>query len=184
MGNRSSRVKSTTWNFNKLAETTGLTRSEVEKFYSDYIAAAGRDGIMDMNEFIQFCSTHPMTRSKNQGAMKDQAIRIFRAFDIDHNGILTFDEFLTVVIMMNSQVSQGDRMNLLIEENNDRPYVNNDKYVSKQYGLEIFRRLNGFNGLPSGTEHQSWDELDQHHRGYVTQEELVEYISRKSMYNR
>lgn len=184
MGGRSTRVKSTTWNFNKLADTTGLTRSEVENFYSDYSAAAGRDGIMDRNEFIQFCSTHPMMRSKNEGAMKDQAIRIFRAFDIDHNGMLTFDEFLTVVIIMNSQVSQSARVNLLIEENNDRLHANNDKYISKQYGLEIFRHLNGFCGLPSGTEYQSWDELDQHHRGYVMQEELVEYISGKPMYNR
>lgn len=183
MGGRSSRGKSLTWDFNKLAETSGLTQAEIEKFYSDYMEAAGRDGVIDKNEFIQLYGSHPVARSLSEGAIKEQATRIFRAFDVDRNGVLTFDEFLTVIVMMNCRAPEDDHVGYLIEENNDRPYLNNDKYVSKQYGLEIFRRLNDLHRLPAGTEHESWKELDEHNRGYVTHEELVDYINRKSIYS-
>ena len=184
MGTRSSHVKSPAWDFDRLAKASGLTRAEIEKFYSDYSEAAGRDGVIDKNEFIQLYAAHPVARSLSDGVVKQQATRVFHAFDIDHNGVLTFDEFVTVIVMMNCRAPENDRVGYLIEENNDHPYLNDDKYVSKQYGLQIFRQLNDLYGLPAGTEHESWKELDDHHRGYVTHEELVNFIGRKSIYNR
>jgi len=184
MGSRSSRIISTKWNFNRLAQATGLSRAQVDQFYSDYLQASGRDGIMDMNEFIQLYSSLPIAQSQDKNNIKDQAIRIFRAFDIDHNGTLSFDEFLNTMVMMNYQMSQNDRIDFLIEENNVFGQEQDDKRISMQYGHQIFRRLNDYYGLPAGTEHRFWQEVDVNNHGYVTQEELVDYISRQSIYKR
>jgi Ca2+-binding EF-hand superfamily protein len=184
MGSRSSRVASTKWNINRLAQATGLSHAQVEQFYSDYLKASGSDGIMDMDEFIQLYSTLPIAKLQDTNNIKDQAIRIFRAFDIDHNGTLSFDEFLSAIVMMNYQMSQNDCIDFLIEENNAFGQGQDDKGISMQYGLQIFRRLNDYCGLPAGTEHRFWKEVDRNNHGYVTQEEFVDYISRQSIYKR
>lgn len=184
MGARSSRVVSTKWNFDHLAQATGLTRSEVEQFYSDYSEAAGRDGVMDGNEFIDLYRKLPIARLQDPNTIKDQATRIFRAFDVDHNGILSFDEFLSAIIMMNFDMSQNDRLYFLIENNNTSEYNQDDKRISKEYGYQILRRLNDYHGLPTGTEHQAWKEIDPDDHGYVTNEEFVSYINQHPIYKR
>lgn len=184
MGTRSSRVRSMIWDADRLARASGLTHPEIEQLFSDYVKASGSDGIMDMKEFIQLYSTLPIAKSQSKNNLKDQAIRIFRAFDRDHNGILSFDEFLNVIVMMNYHTSQNDRIDFLIQENNDSFHEKNDKRISKQYGLQIFRYLNDYHGLPAGTEHRCWKEMDRYNRDYVTQEEFVDYISRQEIYNR
>ena len=184
MGSDSSHITSPKWDFNRFAQATGLSRAEIEQIYLDYMKAAGRDGVMDKEEFVQLYSTLPIAQSEDPKHLKDHAIRIFRAFDLDHNNILTFDEFLNVMVMMNYQMSQTDRINLLVEENNTSGHAHDDNVITMEYGLQIFRRLNDFCGLPPGTEHQSWKQVDQYNRSYVTQEEFADYISRQPVYNR
>lgn len=184
MGTHSSRPASIKSDLNRLAQASGLTRAEVEGFYFDYVKAAGSDGVMDKNEFTQLYSKLPIGRLQNTNNIKDQAIRIFRAFDLDHNGLLSFDEFLSAIVMMNYEISQNDRIDFLIEENNIYEHEHDDKRISMQYGHQIFRRLNDYHGLPTGTEHQAWKEVDRNNHGYVTQEELLNYICRHPIYNR
>jgi Ca2+-binding EF-hand superfamily protein len=62
--------------------------------------------------------------------MKDEAIRIFRAFDQDHNGTLSFDEFLSAIVIMNYQMSLSNRIDFLIQENNASEYAQVDKRIS------------------------------------------------------
>jgi Ca2+-binding EF-hand superfamily protein len=150
----------------------------------DYIIASDCDGAMNMNEFIQLYSSLPIAQAQTPVRMKDQAVRIFRAFDRDHNGTLSFDEFLNAIVLMNHQTPQNDRIDFLIQENNINKHEQDDKQISMQYGLQIFRRLNVFYGLPGGTEYESWKEVDRNNHGYVTHDELVEYISRQPIYNR
>jgi Ca2+-binding EF-hand superfamily protein len=183
MGSRSSRAASTKWDLDRLAQISGLSRAEIDRFHSNYIKASGRDGVMDMNEFIQLYSSLPIAKSQKIGNIKDQASRIFRAFDQDHNGTLSFDEFLSAIVMMNYEMSRDDRIGFLIQENNDSKHEEDNERISAQYGYEIFRRLNDFYGLPAGTEQQRWKEVDRNNRGYVTQDELVEYISQQPFYN-
>ena len=46
--------------------------------------------------------------------MQQQFPRIFRAFDRDDSGTLSFDEFLTAVVMMNKSMPRTDRIDYLI----------------------------------------------------------------------
>jgi hypothetical protein len=48
----------------------------------------------------------------------------------------------------------------------------------------VFRRLNDYYGLPQGTEHQYWKQVDLQNRGYFSQQELMDYISQQEAYNR
>jgi hypothetical protein len=184
MGARPSCVRSITWDVDRLAEASGLSRPEIEQHFSDYVKASGRDGVMDMKEFIQLYSNLPTVRLQNKGSIKDQAIRIFRAFDRDHNGTLEFNEFLNAIVLINCHMSQTDPIEVLIQDKNDLFRKQDDKRISKEYGLQIFRHINRYHGLPAGTEHQCWKQLDRYNRDYVTEEELVEYITRQTIYNR
>jgi Ca2+-binding EF-hand superfamily protein len=184
MGARTSHVSSSRWDLNQLAKATGLSRTEIDRFYSDYVEASGKDGIMDMDEFIDLYSHLPIARTLSKGEMKDQAVRIFRAFDQDESGTLSFDEFLTAIIVINSDTSQDDRVNFLVQENSTLKHKHSNERISSEYGHQIFQSLNEYHGLPRGTEHKYWKELDRNNRGYVTQEELVEYIIRHPDYNR
>jgi Ca2+-binding EF-hand superfamily protein len=175
MGARSSRVPTSTWNLDQLAKASGLSRTEIDRFYSDYVRASGNDGVMNMDEFIELYSSLPIARSQSKGEMKDQAIRIFRAFDQDYNGTLSFDEFLGAIIMMNYDTTWNNGVDFLIQENSASRHGHNHERISSQYGHQIFRRLNDYYGLPRGTEHRYWKELDRNNCGYVTPEELIAY---------
>jgi Ca2+-binding EF-hand superfamily protein len=138
MGVHSSRAALTKCDLDELAKITGLSRTEIERFYLDYVKASGRDGVMDKNEFIQLYSSLPIARSQDKSHIKDQAIRIFRALDCDHNGVLSFNEFLSAIIMMNYQMSENNLIDSFIQENNTSGHEQNDKQISMQYAHQIF----------------------------------------------
>jgi hypothetical protein len=86
-------------------------------------------------------------------------------------GTLSFDEFLNVVVMLNHDMPRRDRIDFLIRQNNTSGQQQGDGRISSQYGHQVIRRLNDYYGLPAGTEHQCWKQIDQQGRGYVTQQQ-------------
>lgn len=54
MGPRTSRVK-----YDQLIEASGLSRRGIDRLHSDYLQAAGHDGVISMDEFIRFYSRLP-----------------------------------------------------------------------------------------------------------------------------
>jgi hypothetical protein len=135
-----------------------------------------------MNEFANVYSRFPGAR--NQPDLQQQITRIFQTFDRDRTGSLSFDVFLSAVVMMNHDMPRRDRIDYLIRQNNYSGNQQSDGRISSQYGHQVFRRLNDYYGLPPDTEHQCWKQVDQQNRGYVTQQELMNYISQQQAYNR
>jgi Ca2+-binding EF-hand superfamily protein len=115
--------------------------------------------------------------------MQQQIPRIFRTFDRDGSGTLSFDEFLSAIVMMNKNMPRTDRIDYLIRQNNGSGRQQDNGQISAQYGHQVFRRLNDYYGLPPGSEHQAWKQVDRNNRGYVTQEEMMNYISQQGAYN-
>jgi len=202
MGGRPSRPSYQQWDMNELTRATGLPPQQIEVIYKEFMQAAGPDGQLDMSEFSRLYSHFPGAQQRDPQYMQQQIPRLFRTFDRDNSGALSFDEFLSSVVMMNRDMPRRDRIDYLIRQNNgNRPqhghghqhghehqhgqgHQQNDGRISAQYGHQVFRRLNDYYGVPPGTEHQCWQQVDRHNRGYVTHQELMDYVDQHEAYNR
>lgn len=182
MGARQGRAQFNQWDANGLQRTTGLSPQQIQQIQQEFFLSTGHDGLLNMNEFANVYSRFPGGR--NSGNMENQIRRVFRTFDRDRTGSLSFDEFLDAVVMMNHDMPRRDRIDFLIRQNNPSGRQNNDGRISSQYGHQVFRRLNDYYGLPQGTEHQCWKQIDRENRGYVTQEEIMNYVAQQEGYNR
>ena len=179
-----SHIKSVTWDVDRLAQTSGLSRLKIEELFLDYMKAAGRNGVMNVQEFIQLYSNLNVGRCQSRSNIREQATRIFRNFDRDHTGTLEFDEFINAFVMINHHMSETDPIEFLIQERSSLFCDREEKRICKQSGLQIFRRINKYHGLLPGTEDRCWTQVDRYDRGYVTHEELVQYVTRQTIYNR
>ncbi|UJR16286.1 hypothetical protein I4U23_003192 [Adineta vaga] len=178
MGGRQGRVGFNQMDTTQVQQATGLSAQQIQQIQQQFFQAAGRDGVINRNEFANVYSQF----AGGQNAVSPQQIdRIFRSFDRDNTGSLSFDEFLNAVTMLNHNMPRRDRIQHVIQQNNPG---RGDGRISAQYGHQVFRRLNDYYGLPQGTEHQCWKQIDQQNRGYVTQQELMQYISQQDAYNR
>jgi Ca2+-binding EF-hand superfamily protein len=184
MGARSSRGGYQQWDLNELSRATGLPPQQIEGIYQEFMQAAGRDGQLSMNEFANLYRHFPGAQQQDQRYMQQQIPRIFRTFDRDNSGALSFDEFLGGVVMMNRNVPRRDRIDFLVRQNNSQGRQQGNGQISSQYGQQVFRRLNDYYGLPPGSENQSWQQVDRHNRGYVTHDEFMNYINQQEPYNR
>lgn len=75
----------------------GLTEAEITKLKLFYEKYAGDDGVIDSKEYVELYST------LNPGSigpyLSHQANRSFKAADTNHDGFLSFEEFLVSYIM-------------------------------------------------------------------------------------
>ena len=181
MGARTSRPKYDKWNMNEIQRATGLPADQIQQLYQEFSKSAGRDGVLNQQEFAKLYARFP--GAQNQPNLEQQVVRLFQTLDRDHTGTLSFDEFLSAVVMLNHDVPRTDRIQYVIQQNNPSGQQYDDGRISSQYGHQVFRRLNDYYGLPPGTEHQCWKQVDQQNRGYVTQQELMNYIAQQEGYN-
>lgn len=182
MGARSSRGNVSDWDMNEIQRTSGLSAQQIQQLQQEYFHAAGRDGVLNMNEFANVYIR--LFGSRREQNLQQQIARIFRTFDRDNSGTLSFDEFLSGIVMMNHDVPRQDRIDYLIRQNNHHGRQRGDGRISQQYGQQVFRRLNDYYGLPPGTEQQCWECVDPHNQGYVTHDDMMNYISQQQAYTR
>jgi len=182
MGARPSGVQFNQWDEVGVEQATGLSARQIRQIEQEFFLAAGRDGQVDMDEFAYVYSRFPGARQ--QGNLQQQIPRIFQALDRDHTGTLSFDEFLSGVVMLNHDMPRTDRIDFLVRQNNVHGRLQGDGRINAQYGHQIFSRLNDYYGLPAGTEHQCWKHVDREGRGYVSQRELMDYIDQQQAYSR
>ncbi|CAF0738002.1 unnamed protein product [Adineta steineri] len=180
MGARQSRSGYDQWDLNELEQVSGLPAQQIQQLQQEFFQAAGRDGVLDRNEFANVYARF----SGGQNVSQQQIARVFQTFDRDQSGSLSFDEFLSAAVMMNRNVPRQNRLDYVIRQNNHHGRQQGDGRISAQYGHQVFRRLNDYYGLPPGAEHQCWKQVDQQNRGYVSQNEFMNYISQQDVYNR
>jgi len=89
---QSSRIEYSEWDLNQLIQTCWLSRREINCLHSDYVQAAEYDSVMNMNEFIQLYSYLPGIEMQNTRSIKEQIVRLFRMFDRDRTGTLSFNK--------------------------------------------------------------------------------------------
>ncbi|CAF4561086.1 unnamed protein product, partial [Didymodactylos carnosus] len=103
----------------------------------------------------------------------------FRAFDTDRSGKLSFEEFVSAVVLMNQGGSQGQKFQYIIDQYNPN---RQQGYITPEYGQQIFSSLNQFYGT-QGDPYQMWDQIDNG-RGGVSRDEFVNFLNQNSPYSR
>ncbi|UJR30228.1 hypothetical protein I4U23_017766 [Adineta vaga] len=125
---------------------TGLSQQKIDQYHSKYIEACEHDGVMNVNKFIRLYSQLPL---KNTTNLEERAVRLFHAFDRDHNGVLTFDEFLSVITLINYEMTE----NQFSIENEISPNINEIK-------------------------HRRSKPMNRNIRALVLKQELIDYLNR------
>jgi len=214
MGKGHSKDTFTQWDLDRFSNVTGIPRTTVEKLYQDFVVATGKDNKMDKKEFRRLYK-EMYTAGQTGGSvpavisehdLEKMSDRVFKAFDADGSGKLTFEEFVNAYVLLHqgsragstsTTVTPRDRFNYILDHNNPTP-----GYVSREQGEQVFNRLNKFYNwedktvttssttTPHGamkpvttTWEQHWSKLDDG-SGRVPQEKFVEYVTTSDDYKR
>ena len=175
MGNKNNRNKhqggshSNQWNISNFQQTSGLDTGRVQQIQQMFQRAAGSDGVISRHEFDR------VYQELNLGPYDRASIdRAFRTIDRDGSGKLTFDEFLSAVVMLNNNIGTRERMTYLIDSNNPDGY--DQGYITPEYGRTIIRDMNDYYGTNADFD-QIWTGINAN--GPIRRDEFVTYISRE-----
>jgi len=208
MGKSHSKENFSQWDLDRFSNVTGIPRPTVEKLYREFIATTGKDNRMDKKEFRRLYKelyTSGRTGASVPAVISEHDLdkisdRVFKTFDMDGSGKLSFEEFVNAYLMLNhNQTNTGitprDRLNYVLDHNNPTP-----GYVTRDHGEQVFNRLNRFYNWEDKTKttsttttpvgsskpvtttwEQHWTKLDDG-SGRVPQEKFVEYVTTSDDY--
>ena len=163
-----SQSRYTKWDSSGLQRISGISSNQLPQLQQTFLRAAGPDGLINRNEFGR------IYRELNIGSNDEGSIdRAFRAFDTDHSGQLSFDEFLSATVMLNNKTNTRDRVSYLIDSHN--PAGVNHTFITPDYGRQIVRNMNQFYGTNANFD-DVWSKLNANN-GQVHREVFVSYIS-------
>jgi len=213
MGKSHSKDTFTQWDLDRFSNVTGIPRATVERLHQEFVTQTGKDNRMDKKEFRRLYKelyTSGQTGTAVPAVISEHDLekisdRVFKAFDADGSGKLTFEEFVNAYLLINQNqgtstattttVTPRDRLTYVLDHNNPTP-----GYVTREQGEQVFNRLNRFYNwedttkttttttVPSGsskpvstTWEQHWSKLDDG-SGRVPQEKFVEYVTTSDDY--
>merc|ERR1712110_1180968 len=142
----------TQWDLDRFSNVTGIPRATVERLYQEFVATTGKDNRMDKKEFRRLYKelyTSGQTGSSVPAVISEHDLekisdRVFKAFDADGSGKLTFEEFVNAYLLINQSststtITPRDRLTYVLDHNNPTP-----GYVTREQGEQVFNRLNRF----------------------------------------
>jgi Ca2+-binding EF-hand superfamily protein len=210
MGKSHSKENFTQWDLDRFSNVTGIPRAQVEQLYQEFIATTGKDNRMDKKEFRRLYKalyTSGQTGTSVPAVISEHDLekisdRVFKAFDADGSGKLTFEEFVNAYLLINqnqtsnnSAITPRDRLAYVLDHNSQTP-----GYVTREQGEQVLNRLNRFYNwedttkttstttTPAGSKkpvtktwEQHWTRLDDG-SGRVPQEKFVEYVTTSDDY--
>ncbi|CAF0981000.1 unnamed protein product [Didymodactylos carnosus] len=198
MGKTHSKETFTQWDLDRFSNVTGVPKATVEKLYQEFSVASGKDNRMDKKEFrrlykeLMASRTAVTTTSGVTGTSSTVTVisdhdadkiadRVFKTFDSDGSGKLTFEEFVNAFVMLNERGSVTDRFNYILDHNNPTP-----GYITREQGEQVYNRLHRFYNTDdtkplNTTWEQTWSKIDDG-TGRVPQTKFTEYMTTNSDY--
>ncbi|CAF1050057.1 unnamed protein product [Didymodactylos carnosus] len=169
MGNQQQRPRFRQWDLQSLEEASGIPQQQLLQLYDEFKRSAGRDGQLDKQEFQQL--------ARRLGMPANEQYHPFRAFDTDRSGKLSFEEFVSAVVLMNQGGNQAHKFQYVIDQYNPN---RQQGYITPEYGQQVFSSMNQFYGT-QGDPCEMWEQIDNG-RGGVSRDEFVNYLSQNSPY--
>jgi len=210
MGKSNSKETFTQWDLDRFSNVAGIPRATVERLHQEFITTTGKDNRMDKKEFRRLYKklyTSGKTGTSVPAVIGEHDLekisdRVFKAFDADGSGKLTFEEFVNAYLLINqappnTAITPRDRLNYVMDHTNPTP-----GYVTREHGEQVFNRLHKYYNwedttkstattiVPPGstkpvttTWEQHWSKLDDG-SGRVPQEKFVEYVTTSDDYKK
>lgn len=152
MGNRVYRPRFIEWDLNRLENITVLSKQQYLDLYNQYQNDQAWGG-QNMDNKLFFHKYDEMLPGEQTMAESDRA---FSAFDFNKSGKLSFEEFVSAVILLNRGSTTLDRIGYLIDQYN--PNKKNNQ-IEEEFGKLIFDRLNVYYDIKNADPGAAWPQL-------------------------
>lgn len=183
MGNRQKGRETPSWELDAISNLVGIPRYQLDNIYKDF-RRVSKDYLLDKYEFRRIYkdmvrySSHAddySEYSSSELSRRNNAIadRIFKTFDRDNTGRLTFDEFISAYIMMQDSIAPQTRLNFLLDH-----YTENNGYITPNMGRRVIQDMSDLYGVNADNQ-QVWRNLEANyalHNGGIPQQAFTEYF--------
>ena len=178
MGNRTYRPRFTEWDLDGLEKVTTLSSQQYLRLYHQYKnnQAWGGQNMDDKTFFQKYNEILPGEQTKRESD------RAFYTFDYNKSGKLSFEEFVSAIVVLNKGSTTFDRIAYLIDQFNPNK---NDNVVEESYGILVFDRLNQYYGINDVDPVSSWSELVNTYASNpkrVSRDEFLTFIAGHPIY--
>jgi Ca2+-binding EF-hand superfamily protein len=190
MGNRQKGRETQSWELDAISNLVGIPRQQLENIYKDF-RRVSKDYLLDKYEFRRIYkdlirySSHPQDYSdlsiyelnRQNNATAD---RIFKTFNNDNTGRLTFDEFISAYIMLQNSISPQIRLNFLLDH-----YSQNNGYITPTMGRRVIQDMSDLYGVNTDYQ-QVWGNLEANYalqNGRIPQQAFTDYFINHPAYS-
>jgi len=154
-----------------IAEKSGLSEEQIREDFNSFIADHPK-GRLTKKDFKKVFTVASGQADKGTDEFVNN---VFRMFDSDNNGYITFIEFM-VILQMLDEGSNEDKILKCFKMFD----INNDGTITKKELIKIFKVICAANGAPNPEKtaltrvsDQAFAELDADGNGKITQDEFV-----------
>jgi Ca2+-binding EF-hand superfamily protein len=190
MGNRQKGRQTQAWELDAISNLVGIPRSQLDNIYKDF-RRVSKDYLLDKYEFrriyknLIYHSTNPEATSdltlydinRRNNAVAD---RIFKTFNQENTGRLSFDEFISAYVMLQNSISPQTRLNFLLDH-----YSQDDGYITPNMGRRVIQDMSELYGVNTDNQ-QVWRNLEANyalHNGRVPQQAFTDYFINHPAYS-
>ena len=152
MGNRVYRPRFIEWDLNRLENITNLSKQQYLDLFHRYQNDEAWGG-QNMDDKLFFQKYDELLPGEQTKAESDRA---FYTFDYNKSGKLSFEEFVSAIIVLNNGSTTLDRITYLIDQYNP---TKSDSQIQQAFGNVIFERLNQYYNINNVDPASAWSEL-------------------------
>jgi Ca2+-binding EF-hand superfamily protein len=190
MGNRQRGRETPAWELDAIADFVGIPRQQMENIYKDF-RRVSKDYLLDKYEFRRIYKDLTRNAPYAQDISEPNAYelgrqnnatadRIFKTFDKDSTGRLSFDEFICAYIMLQNSISPQTRLNFLLDH-----YSQNNGYVTPTMGRRVIQDMSDLYGINTDYQ-QVWGNLEANYalqNGGIPQQAFTDYFINHPAYS-
>jgi hypothetical protein len=190
MGNRQKGRVTQAWELDAISNMVGIPRQQLECIYKDF-RRVSKDYLLDKYEFrriykdlIRYAPNSlehiDVSSSEFKRRNNHMSDRIFRTFDRDNTGRLTFDEFISAYIMLQNSISPQVRLNFLLDH-----YSQNNGYITPKMGQRVIQDMSDLYEVNTDYQ-QVWRNLEANstiHNGSIPQQAFTDYFLNHPVYS-
>ena len=171
MGAHNGKIVVTEEQLDAFSKTSGMTKEKADEHWQVFLKEHPK-GRMNKNEFTKFAEIALKNSSKID--MKSMAKHIFRMYDSNQDGFVTFIEFMVVYNLINSG-SAEDNLGKIFQIFD----VNNDGNISLEEMTILVKNISVMIEGHGGAEKtkdcakRAFKEMDKDNNGVVTKDEFV-----------
>ena len=179
MGNRVHRPRFTAWDLDRLEKITNLSKQNYLELYDKYQNDQAWGG-QDMDDKLFFEKYDEMLPGEQT---KEESDRAFHTFDYNKSGKLSFEEFVSVIVLLNNGSTTLDRITYLIDQYNP---TKGDNQIQQAFAQMIFERLNQYYDIKNVEPASAWSELVKQSGGntdHVRYDLFISFIAKHPVYS-